>query len=213
MPDTPGNLPPPATDFARRPLVLIEPNSDWVRIHHKTFGAIHFSRAEKSRWDCNGPYGAMCVGDSLETILFERFGDQFYHSRALSRAETENYTITEIKVRSGLRIADIRGDNLVDLHVDARLFAGSHATARLYSQAFMQHTAEPDGLLYNSRHSLSRTNLVLFDRDRVKAAVRTGARWALKDHPDFMQVLKRHRIGILTTTSAGLRGGGVGRRG
>lgn len=197
MSDSPGNLPPPPADFGNLPLVMFEPGADWIRVHHKTFGAVYFSRAEKSRWDCSGPYGAMCIGDALETIVFERFGDQFYGSRALSRAETEDYTITEIKLNAGLKVADIRGDNLVRLQVDARLFAASHAAARLYSRALMQHPAEPDGLLYNSRHALSRTNLVLFDRDRVKAAVRTGVHWSLKDHPDFMSVIKKHRIAIL----------------
>lgn len=139
----------------------------------------------------------MCVGDTVETVIFERFGDQFYRSRALSRQETEDYTVTEIRITANLKVADIRGDNLVGLRVDARLFAASQAVARLYSQAFMLHPEKPDGLLYNSRHALSRSNLVLFDRDHVKAALRTHTRWVLRDHPELATVLKKHRIAVL----------------
>jgi hypothetical protein len=188
----------PGSEFARRKLKLVAVSGEWLRIHHRDFGAIYFSKAGRSRWDAErGPVAAMCVGETLPGIVLERFGDQLRgNGKFLTHEEVTTYQVTKLRIDPAVSVADIRDRELFHLGADAQLFSGSYEISRQWSLAFMRHPQKPAGLLYNSRHDPARTNLVLFDRPQVTQSLTASGSWVLREFPSFPAMLSILRIGV-----------------
>ena len=127
----PGDLPLPSADFGKTALSLVVPAKKWFRIHHQSYDAVFFSKAQRSRWDCNGPYGTMCLGETLAGIVLERFGDHFLaHGRFLTKTEITEFRVTAIELEDPPQVFDIRENQLFHAGVDARLISGRYRVSR-----------------------------------------------------------------------------------
>jgi hypothetical protein len=177
LPDL-GPLPLPPADLAARSLPLTQLDRAWYRIHACVHGAIFFNRLPTARFNApGGEYGTMYLGSELACCFVETFGrlDTAASTtvRSVSQAQLLATCLSEILPSRPLNLVDLTGSGLRRLDADARLFAGDHAVARLWGCALWAHPAQPDGLLFPSRHDPSLTSVALFDR--AQTAVRIGA--------------------------------------
>jgi hypothetical protein len=97
-----------------------------------------------------------------------------------------------------LRLVDLAGEGLARLGADARLGAGdSYTRARRWALALWRHPAQPDGLLYRTRHDPSRHAVALYDR---AAAAVTAAPQGSLTAPELAELL----ADVLATYEFGL---------
>lgn len=186
----------PPADFRSKTLTLCEAGHSWVRLHHRQFGPIHFSRLACSRWDPTDGAGALCLAQTLAGAVLERFGDQLRSDGPfLTNTEVTEFVVTRVSFVSPPVVADIRNEHLFEVGADAQLFSGSYERSRAWSLAFMRHPQKPAGLLYNSRHNPAQTNLVLFKR-RGMLEGKLGKTVPLRKHPKFRRMLEELHLGI-----------------
>jgi hypothetical protein len=123
------------------------------------FGATGENRFDDPRRE----FGVLYAGLSAACAFIETFGEPL-DIAFVTEAQLADRRLTRIDVRSALRLVDLRGSKLRPLGADARLFAGDHAPAQLWSRAFFDHPDRPDGLLYRARHDAGEYAVALFDR-------------------------------------------------
>lgn len=181
MPDTAdgddvGPLFPPPADFAQQQLPIIELTQSWQRIHACDRDAIYFSRTGSTRFRApHGEYGVMYSGADAFCAFVETFGrldaggDSDF--RVVDVGMLSVRCLSEITATRPLRLVDLTGSGLRRIGADARLCSGEHAMARLWALAMWAHPSQPDGILYPTRHDLSRKCAAIFDRaaDIVRA--------------------------------------------
>jgi hypothetical protein len=194
---SPGDLPFPSADLSANLFSLVPPSQLWVRIHLAKDDPLHFSRSERSRWDCGNPFGAMCVAKTVQGAILERFGDQMRAGGPiLTKKKTIDFAVTRITLDPQLPVIDLRDDHLFKVGIDSRIFAGDYSVSRAYSAAFMRHPANAHGVLFNSRHDPSQTNLVLFDRYDPGTWIHAGRTIRLRDSTAFWRTAADLRIAI-----------------
>ena len=119
-------------------------------------------------------FGVIYLGSSAkvafaETVLRDR-GEATLHSVLIPFAELEIYTCADIRLVADLNLVDLTGDGCVRLRVPTDVIGARDQTlARAWSQAFFDHPAAPDGILYPSRLNEQR-NIALYARALGKLA-------------------------------------------
>jgi hypothetical protein len=79
-------------------------------------------------------------------------------------ADLGAYACAEIQIVEDLHLVDLTGDGCVKLRVPTDVIGARDQTlARVWSQAFFDHAARPDGIMYPSRLN-GEPNIALFDR-------------------------------------------------
>jgi len=131
--------------------------------------AIYFSRQGRTRFDPTSGIGTMCVGESLGGAMLEKFDDQW----GPVDPEDNSRTVTEQELRETwetlvylpqVGLFDATAGNPGKIGVDAQLITGEYAITRLWALRMMSHPDQIDGILFPSRHDLSRRNIALFER-------------------------------------------------
>ena len=127
----------------------------------------------------------MYMGSDLACCFVETFGRLGTAAdttmRSVSQAQLLAACLSEITPTRPLVLVNLTGPGLRSLDADARLFAGDHAQAQLWGQAFWAHPEQPDGLLFPARHGPSLLSVALFDR--AQAAVQAGSPRSLGSLP------------------------------
>ena len=162
----PGKHRPPG-DLSGVSLPLTEVDTVWFRSHLRRYGALFFGRSGDCRFDAPGQeYGVLYVADNLEGAFIETFGIRSKATvRHVTMRQLRDRRFAEISFPRPLRLVDLTGPGLARVGADARLCAGGdYAVAQLWSLAFWQHTDQPDGILYLSRHDPSTRCAAIFDR-------------------------------------------------
>jgi hypothetical protein len=117
-------------------------------------------------------FGVVYLGSSLkvafaETILRDR-GVGLAGAVPIPLSELAGYACAEIRIETPLHLVDLSGDGCARQRVPTDVVGASDQTlARQWSQAFYNHPAEPDGVLYGSRINGER-NLAIYDRAVAK---------------------------------------------
>jgi hypothetical protein len=172
----------PPADFAKGDLPLsVEPaGSAWQRIygvHHPdplghTPSLSRFSDSTGTRFD------VVYLGSSAKVA----FAEAVLRDRAVGAmvpflipmAELRSYICADIEVITPLRLVDLTGDGRLRQGVPSDVTgARNQRLARIWSQAFFDHPAAPDGVLYPSRLNGAR-NIALYDRALGKLVARSA---------------------------------------
>jgi len=140
----------------------------------------------------------MCIAKTVPGAIMERFGDQMRADGfLLTGKKTIDFAVTRITLDPQLPVIDLRDDHLFKVGIDSRIFAGDYSVSRAYSAALMSHPANAHGVLYNSRHDPSQTNLVLFDRHDPRTWIHAGRTVRLRDSMAFWRTAADLRIAVV----------------
>jgi hypothetical protein len=169
------NLPPPQDVFdslPMRPFCRVV-TGRFYRLHSTNpatgtpWGAMHFSKRGRTRFDPADGLGTLCLGATLGGALMELFDDYWGPWCSIGRSITEDQLRTTWV--SGVAIRDVlvfeaSGGHLSQIGTDAQLLTGDYATTQQWALRLMQHPAGIEGIGYQSRHDPNRANVAVFER-------------------------------------------------
>ncbi len=166
----------PADDFDLRKIpVARQPMRHWFRVHRSSREPLFFGKFHHHRFshpDC--PYPLLYLGASIQTCLWEVFGDDVFQDRRVISegrwmgSSVAQITVPEIKVCAA-QDARTRDAMSVD---KASLLAAHLAVPQAWGLAVQRHPAQFQALKYTSRF-VDQACLALFDRDGVRAKLKT----------------------------------------
>ena len=135
----------------------------------------------------------------LGTTLDVCFAETFLRNppvRILALEDLAGRSIAPVEVRRDLRLVPVHGSSLARLGVTAELATGSdYGSSQLWSCALWEHSDEPDGILYPSRHDDSALCVALYDRAKDSVAI-VGAHSLAEDPQQLARLLKRYGLGL-----------------
>jgi hypothetical protein len=168
------NEPPEQADFDALPL------KDWCRrvggVFHRLHSRdprsgkpcppVHFSRRGNTRFDPRDGIGSFCLARTLAGALMEVFDDHWGPIGTLGRSVSEQQlrdTFESLIYVSDVEVFDTSGPYLSWIGADAQLLSGDYAITRRWALRLMRHPHQIGGIVYPSRHDLSRENVALFE--------------------------------------------------
>ena len=171
-----GSYPPAGYGSGPLPLWTEPAGSVWQRMYASVHTDPLGHQLSLSRFsDPSGTrFGVIYLGSSakvafVEAILRDR-GEATLGPVLIPFTELEAYTCADIRLTADLRLVDLTGDGCVRLRVPTDVIGAKDQTsARVWSEAFFDHPAAPDGILYPSRLNEQR-NIALYARALGKLA-------------------------------------------
>ena len=116
--------------------------------------------------------------------------------RILALDDLAGRSIATVEVRRDLWLVPIHGSNLARLGVTTELASGSDYTgSQLWSRALWEHTDQPDGILYRSRHDDSALCVAVYDRAKDGLAIVQDHALA-EDPQQLARLLRRYGLGL-----------------
>lgn len=184
----------------RLPVRRVRTGTHWMRIHAQGRNALWFGprtgHLPIHRFDDPAAEFRVCyLGTGLEVCFAETFlRNPPVRILALEDLSTRN--IATVEVRRGLRLVPLHGSSLARLGATAEVASGGdYEISQLWSRALWEHSNQPDGILYRSRHDDSALCVALYDR--AKDALAVVQEHALAGDPQpLARVLKRYGLGL-----------------
>ncbi|MBM3882245.1 MAG: RES domain-containing protein [Verrucomicrobia bacterium] len=174
----------PGADFKQQAIPLTrQPQRTWFRVHRAGTPAVRFWELPHHRFSHpDGPFALLYVGASIQTCLWECFGDDvFQGQRAISAAKWAARCVSQIAVPE-LRVCAVnlertRGAMGVE---KASLMAADLSIPQAWGLAVQEHPAAFEAIKYSSRF-LDQPCLVLFDRGGLPARLQVKPMGSLSD--------------------------------
>jgi hypothetical protein len=191
----PTHLPP--GDVAGRRLLAVPVSTSWIRVHSTRYSALHFGKNANNRFTPkNSPFGVLYVGENLQTALFELFGDEMIQDD--HRIRTYRWMSYQV---ASLQLPQVSVCDFCDTHtraalgVDlASLMAPDLQVPQAWSLAVMNHSANVDGIHYQSRFTQGRC-LALFDRRNI--TIQTTPLGPLSNLPEANDFLDEFEVSLV----------------
>ena len=171
----------------------------WMRIHAQARNALWFGPARGQtpihRFDgAAGRFRVCCFATTLEVC----FAETFLRNPPI-RIWRFTISLRVRRDRGGAPRSAARADygaSLARLGMIAEVACGSdYALSQLWSRALWEHSDQPDGILYRSRHDDSALCVALFDRAKdALAIVRDCSLEA--DSKQLARLLRRYGLGL-----------------
>ena len=133
-----------------------------MRIHAQARNALWFGPARGQppthRFDDTAGRSRVCYfGTTLEVC----FAETFLRNppvRILALDDLAGRTVATVEVRRDLRLVPVHGSSLARLGVTAEVATGGdYVLSQLWSRVLWEHSDQPDGILYRSRHEIRRS--------------------------------------------------------
>lgn len=186
----------------RLPLSRARAGTNWMRIHAQGRNALWFGprtgRQPIHRFDDpTGRFRVCYLGTSFEVC----FAETFLRNppvRILALDDLASRSIATVEVRRDLRLVPVHGSSLARLGVTAELASGGdYQNSQLWSRALWEHSDQPDGILYRSRHDDSALCVALYDRAKDSLAIVQDH--SLSEDPQRLaRLLRRYGLGLTT---------------
>jgi hypothetical protein len=162
----------PGADFKQRTIpVTPQPQRTWFRVHGAGVPAVEFGKLTHHRFSHpSSPFGLLYVGASIQTCLWEVFGDDvFQKQRAISAARWAARYVSQITLPE-LRVCAVNLERTRDaMSVDkASLMAADLSIPQAWGLAVQEHPAGFEAIKFFSRF-LDQPCLALFDRGGLPA--------------------------------------------
>jgi RES domain len=184
----------------RLPMRRVRAGTPWMRIHAQGRNALWFDprcgRVPIHRFDDPAGQFRVCyLGTNVEVC----FAETFLRNppvRILALDDLSARNIATVEVRRDLRLVPLHGSSLVRLGATAELASGGdYEISQLWSRALWEHSNQPDGILYRSRHDDSALCVALYDR--AKDGVAVVQEYSLtEDLQALARVLRRYGLGL-----------------
>jgi len=171
-----------------------------MRIHVRTTNALWFGPARGrepiNRFDDpSGRFRVCYFGTTVEVC----FAETFLRNppvRILALDDLAMRSVATKEVCRDLRFVPIHGPSLARLGVTAELSSGSDYTAsQLWSRAMWEHSDQPDGVLYRSRHDGSALCVAVYDRAKDGFGI-VQDHSLTEDAQQLARLLKRYGLGL-----------------
>jgi len=171
-----------------------------MRIHAQARNALWFGPARCQppihRFDDTAGRFRVCY---FGTTLDVCFAETFLRNppvRILALDDLAGRSVATVEVRGDLRLVPVHGSSLARLGVTAELATGNdYVLSQLWSRALWEHSDQPDGILYRSRHDDSAHCVALFDRAKNALAIVRECSLA-EDSKQLTKLLKRYGLGL-----------------
>lgn len=168
----PGEHHNPSSDFSSRALPIRQTDElkvhELVRIHASSYSPIFFGKSGNNRWDDSlARFGVLYAGADDYCAFIETFG----HTTGVNLIEESDLdakSMSFIPIKKSLQLVDLTGNGLAKIGADSRLCVCDIEISKKWSRALFDHPAEPDGILYGSRHDPSRQAIAVFERAKPK---------------------------------------------
>jgi hypothetical protein len=197
----------PPADLAQRrlPLVTWPRRRRFARVHWLAHDPRFFGPATDpssgrrlppaNRFDDpRGEYGVLYAAADAEAAVVETvLGD--LDLPFVARRDVEARGLAVFEVRRPLRLVKLHGDGLRPLKLDGSVSTAAHERPRLWSRAFHEHPAAPDGILYRSRVDNDLLCLALFER--AGDGIVEAERRPLIELAELPDILNRHGVAWL----------------
>lgn len=174
----------PGADFNQRAIPVTQQSGRiWFRVHRSGAPGAQFGKFPHHRFshpDC--PFPLFYVGASIQTCLWEYFGDDvFQGQRVISAAKWEGCCLSQILVPE-LKVCAVSLERTRDaMSVDkASLMAAALAIPQAWGLAVQGHPAGFEAIRYASRF-LDQSCLALFDRGGLQAKLQVKLLGALRN--------------------------------
>jgi len=164
-----GPAPPADLHTRRLPLQKLPPDTPLWRVHDDRRDPIWFGPAPGA-----GPHGRFDAGAAEFRVCYvalspaAAFAETFLRNpgrRMLDRTFLGSRALTALTNRRPLSLVRLHGPGLAHVGATAEVTHGpAYELAREWSLALWAHPAQPDGILYNSRHDDDELCAALFDR-------------------------------------------------
>jgi hypothetical protein len=184
----------------RLPLTHVRAGTRWMRIHSQARNTLWFGPARGRppihRFDDpTGRFRVCYFGANIEVC----FAETFLRNppvRLLGLDDLARRSIATVEVERDLRLVSIHGSSLARLGVTAELASGSdYAASQLWSRALWEHSDQPDGVLYRSRHDESALCVAVYHR--AKNSLRIVQDHSLVQDPQQLaRLLRRYYLGL-----------------
>jgi RES domain len=207
-----SSLPAAVPDLAGRelPLRRLAAGSPLYRVHRRELdplwfgpaaGATATNRFDDPLWDeppdvVPGPRFQVCY---LGTSPASCFAETFLRNppvRLLSLADLSRRGLARVRVTRALNLVRLHGPGLARIGVTAEATCGEYDLSRGLARALWCHPAQPDGIVYSSRHDNEALCIALFDRAReaaeVEKSVSLSGSWRL-----LGKLLDRYRVALM----------------
>ena len=171
-----------------------------MRIHAHARNALWFGPARGRppihRFDDpTGRFRVCYFGTTIEVC----FAETFLRNppvRILALDDPAGCSIATVEVRRDLRLVPIHGPSLARLGVTAELASGNdYATSQPWSGALWEHSDQPDGVLYRSRHDDSALCIAVYGRAKDGLAIVQDHSLA-EDPQQLARLLRRYSVGL-----------------
>ena len=171
-----------------------------MRIHTQASNALWFGPASGRppihRFDDpSGRFRVCYLGTTPEVC----FAETFLRNppvRILALDDLAVRSIATVEVRRDLQFVSIHGPSLARLGVTAELASGSdYAASQLWSHALWEHSDQPDGILYRSRHEDSALCAAVYDRAKNSLAI-VEDHSLTEDPQRLARLLRRYGLGL-----------------
>lgn len=191
----------PRPDFNSKDLPIIEfKGLDTLRVHSKDYLAVGFRIVTNHRFSHpDAPGGFLYLGESLETCLWECFGDELLDSQdRLSASRWKFSHLSRVHSKATFRICDLTEENVrLALGVDLSALMHSDLTVpHEWGLAIQNHPSAVDGLRYLSRLN-QEPSFVLFERPGIAAKLGETFIGALPDVNQATEFLVRKSIKLI----------------
>ena len=174
----------PGADFDQQPVpVTRQPLRTWFRVHRAGSPPILFSKSLHHRFshrDC--PYPLLYVGATIQTCLWEVFGDDIFQGRrTISEGRwrgscVSQFTVPELNL-CALTLERTRDAMSVDR---ASILAANLAVPQSWGLAVQRHPAGFQAIKYSSRF-MDQPCLALFDRGTLQSRLKAKVLGGLND--------------------------------
>lgn len=160
-------------------LPILEAKGPWQRFHLGKYGAIHFGKAGRMRFD--DPYGEYGVLYMAEDE-FGAFVETFLRNpelKLVDRGELDMRVLSEIEASETIKLVDLTGKGLQRAGIAGDQVTGEYESSQSLSRQIFEHRLSPDGIRYRVRHDLSRIGIALFERPETVARLSATSRGGL----------------------------------
>jgi hypothetical protein len=195
------SLPEPPSDLNQRDLQLVKVTGSLFRIHTLKDNPIYFRKIVPLspnlgyRFDDpQGKFGVLYAARKQNGAFAEVFLRELA-SRLIDLDEVIQRGLSELHL-SPLRCVDLTGNVLRSLACDNRIATDiNYEQTQKWSRALHDHPAQPDGLIYLSRHDPQFHCLAIFERAKKK--IRTGVPTQLISQMDWIaERLETYQLGV-----------------
>ena len=190
----------PGGDFNQRVIpVTRQPQRTWIRVHKSGAPAVRFGKFPHHRFSHpNCPFPLLYVGVSIQTCLWEYFGDDvFQRQRVISAAKWDGCCLSQILVPE-LKVCALSLERTRDaMSVDkASLMATDFSIPQAWGLAVQEHPAAYEAIKYSSRF-LDQPCLAIFDRGGLQAKLKEKALGSLSNLDAAVDWLDERRAALV----------------
>ena len=182
----------------RLALRRLDPGHSLYRCHPLEYGAIHFGRTARNRFDDpQGGFGVCYfslspVGAFAETLIRRPTG------QVLQKSDLLRWGLTTVQTRRGLSLLHCHGAGLKRNGLDSRISSTvDRRVPQSLARVFHEHPDGPDGLLYRARHDDDQLSVALFERASDKLAAPGPSISWMQAGPLLGLVLDRYGIALI----------------